>query len=163
MSESEAIKEFFGIIIDRNPNLEKLETLFGYGILNIQSENYMGMTLLHWACQMQNPIVAKFLLERGADVNAKSIIIEITPLFVTHLMIDGHETAKFLLERGADVNAKDKWGNTTLHWVSESDALKVAELLLERGADVRVINDDGKTPLEMAESDEMRNLIQQYL
>ena len=58
-----------------------------------------------------NPEIARFLIEKNADVNAKTIDGQ------TALMIaaeNGHRDVRFLIEKGADINAQDKRGWTAL-------------------------------------------------
>lgn len=66
-----------------------------------------GVTFLHQAANLQNPEFILFLLERGADINAKDDDNG-TPLSYAILNPDGpdYETAKLLIEKGADVNVK---------------------------------------------------------
>jgi ankyrin repeat protein len=52
---------------------------------------------------VENAEVAKLLLERGADVNARDLDDGKTAL----MLVKNTEVAKLLLERGADVNARD--------------------------------------------------------
>ena len=120
-----------------------------------------GLTALHLAAQYGHTEIAKLLLEYGADVDAKSPVINnMTPL---HLAVwRGHkrlhvkpmpelvqeygvyhllpEMPRFLLEHGADVNAKDSERNLTpLGWAQaehedETDRSEVVALLQEFGA-----------------------------
>ena len=54
--------------------------------------------------------IAKFLVEKGADVNAVNKNKH-TPLFLA-VFSDDFDLVKFLVEKGADVNAKNKEGKT---------------------------------------------------
>jgi ankyrin repeat protein len=61
--------------------------------------------------------VVKFLLEKGAEVNAKGTIGGTTALMVASQ--NGHaEVVKVLLEKGADVNVKDTTIGTTALWIA---------------------------------------------
>ncbi len=120
-----------------------------------------GLTALHLAAQYGRIEIAKLLLERGADVNAKSPIInDMTPLHLAvwrgHKKLDVKpmpelvqeygvyhllpEIPRLLLEHGADVNVRDSERNLTpLGWAQaehedETDRSEVAELLQEFGA-----------------------------
>jgi ankyrin repeat protein len=103
----------------------------------------------------------KYLIERGADVNAKEEYGN-TSLHWASLM-DCIEIVKLLLDRGADVGATDKDRWTPLHWASEYNCIEIAKLLLEKGADVNSENNGGWTPLDRAESDEMEALLKKYM
>ena len=72
-------------------------------------------------------------------------------------------TAKLLVDRGADVGAKDIWEKTPLHRASYWNRIEIAKLLIDRGADVEAKdNIDGRTPLDVAQSDEMKALLQKH-
>ena len=88
--------------------------------------------------------MAKFLISKGADVNATDESGE-TPL---HKGLKDVSIAKLYLEHGADVNAKNKYGDTPLHKIGGNIA--VAKLYLEHGADIEATNGDGRSPYDEA-------------
>src|SRR5208282_1549627 len=65
-----------------------------------------------------------------------------------------------LLSAGADVSGKDENGNTPLHWASHFNNLEAAELLIKSGAQRNARDNAGETPLDLAESAEMKRLLQ---
>lgn len=73
------------------------------------------------------------LLERGADVNAKTAY-GATPL--SYASDKGHvEVVRLLLERGADPNAKDTfYGATPISWAAGNKHAEIVRLLLKHGA-----------------------------
>jgi ankyrin repeat protein len=71
--------------------------------------------------------VARFLVENGADVNAKNNDDD-TPLHGAAL--NGYvDVARFLVENGADVNAKDKNGKTPIDIAREKGHNDIVKLL----------------------------------
>jgi ankyrin repeat protein len=103
----------------------------------------------------------KYLIERGADVNAKE---QYGNTSLHWASIENHiELAKFLIERGADVNAKRNDEETPLHEASWKNRIETAKLLIEKGADVEAKCNKGKTPFDWARSDEMKELLQKYM
>ncbi len=103
----------------------------------------------------------KYLIERGADVNAKEQYGN-TPLHWASIE-NRIELAKLLIERGADVNAKRNDEETPLHTASWKNRIETAKLLIEKGADLEAKCNKGKTPFDWARSDEMKELLQKYM
>ncbi len=77
-----------------------------------------------------NLVVARLLIKKGADVNAKNNDGE-TALMLASLN-GNFEAANLLIEKGADVNAKSNKGKTALEY-SFLDT-RMAELLRKAGA-----------------------------
>jgi hypothetical protein len=79
--------------------------------------------------------VARLLITKGADVNARDLSHGRTPLFGA--VADDRTIAitRLLIEKGADVNAKDRISWTPLHAACESGAQATVKFLLESGAD----------------------------
>lgn len=113
--------------------------------VNIYVPNDFKFTPLHW---VSDPNLAKMLIAKGADVNAKSIE-DITPLHWA--CEEGHrEMAKLLITNGADINKVDIHGFTPLHAACDEGHFKVAKLLIENKANINLINSDEFDPLRLA-------------
>ena len=115
---------------------------------------------LHLAAFNGDLEMVQVLLEYGVDVNCPNIYGSTPLLYVSQ---SGHRNApsiaRFLIERGADPNTRGSLGYTPLHEASVYGRTEIARLLIEHGANVEVKDDDGKTPLDVAQGDEMRNLL----
>src|SRR5258708_18479040 len=85
------------------------------------------------AVRKQDVPSVKALLDKGANVNAKSPY-GATPLFFAADR-GNMEIIKLLLDKGADVNVKDTfYGATALTWAAEKGRVEIIKLLLTRGA-----------------------------
>lgn len=80
------------------------------------------------ACRNGHTDVARFLLDRGADVNFRGFF---GGTGLHWAAINGHkETVEFLLANGADTSLEDdQFQSTPLGWALETDQKAIAELL----------------------------------
>lgn len=108
-----------------------------------------GRTPLHFAVQSENSKVPKFLLEHGAQVDARTKGGEWTPLHFAALTGD-MDLVQLLLGRGADINAKDNRNWTILHVAAMKDYDTMAQRLLDQGADPSIADIKGFTPYIIA-------------
>ncbi|AID46730.1 ankyrin repeat protein [Pigeonpox virus] len=89
-----------------------LHALIEKGV-SINARDKYGKTPLHYAASYCKDIdVIKLLLERGADVNAKSYVRNLTPLHSSYLK--SPRVLKLLLQHGADINSLDSYSLTPL-------------------------------------------------
>ena len=109
------------------------------------------MTPLHWAARAGAMACSRWLLDRGAEVDAVTRAGN-TPL---HLAADRGwpEAVWLLVGRGADMSAQDRKGRTPLHRAAYNGHVDVAEVLIVCGADTRIETRTGKTPLQVARLD----------
>jgi ankyrin repeat protein len=108
-----------------------------------------GHTLLIFAAEAINKITQncdflKFLIDRGANINAQTndIYGEETPL---HIVVRSKHSkvVKFLIERGANLNIQDSDGDTPVMWACRNKNLDIMSLLIESGAIVNLTNNSG--------------------
>lgn len=121
--------------------------------------------------------IAKYLIEKGADVNIWGTKYEYTALMEATkcsnrlLMSFGREhlnvyeckrddkkclkekystclkMVKYLVEKGADVNAKNKNGETALMIASSDGKLEIIKYLISKSADINATDKNGKNAL----------------
>ena len=135
-------------------DIEKVKQFLAAGT-DINTKDNSQQTPLHYAAKGQKEL-AKFLIEKGAAVNARGPQ-ELTPLFIA-TMEGKKEIVELLLTKGADVHAKDFVFTTALHFAARIGHEDVAELLITRSADVNAKMEDGRTPLLMAAIGEQKEI-----
>ncbi len=109
-----------------------------------------GWTALHLAAFFGQISAARVLIQRGADVNARSENhLANCPL---HAAAAGRHFAvcELLLGDGAEADAKQHGGFTALMAAAQHGDRGLAELLLKRGATRSPKSDEGKTAADIA-------------
>jgi uncharacterized protein len=110
-----------------------------------------GWTPLHLAAAFGGPESTEFLLNEGADPNARSKNpLDNNPLHACVAISHNTHCAKLLIDKGVDVNAIQHGGFTALHSAAFSGDLPMTRLLLDSGATLDPKTDDGQTALELA-------------
>ncbi len=110
-----------------------------------------GFTALHLAAFFGRPSVARLLLDRGADPNARATgPLRVQPLHSA--VAGGHEAvAAMLIEAGAEVNAAQDGGYTPLMGAAQNGLAATVALLLAEGADPDALNEDVLTAADLAD------------
>ncbi|XP_054289488.1 protein phosphatase 1 regulatory subunit 12B-like isoform X5 [Macrosteles quadrilineatus] len=101
------------------------------------------------------------LLEQGAVIDT----VNVDGLSALHqaCIDDNLDMVEFLVKHGADVNKGDNEGWTPLHATASCGFISIAKFLIEHGANVASVNNDGELPVDIAESDEMEDMLQQHI
>lgn len=150
----------------KNGHLDIVKFILATG-LNIETKNGDGETLLHHAAAVnitsidevgspaslaesrQKKKVVRYLVDRGADVNALGkggwnvVFVAISSGDI--------EEFKYYLSKGADVKLKNNKGATTLMM---TDNVEIAKILVEKGVDVNAASVTGLTALMLAKKPE---------
>lgn len=126
-------------------NLEGLKALVEKDPELVSAKDKDGRTPLHWACRGVHLEAVKFLVDKGADVNAEDSN-KVVPL---HSLAVRNSAAAIaiLVDNDADVDFKDYGGKTALHYAAMSNATDAVVILVKAGADLENIEDYGRTPL----------------
>ncbi len=119
-------QEIFDVI--SNGDLAKVKELVEKDPLLIKAKNSRQSTPLHVAVDVNNVPIARYLIDKGADLNAVNSN-RWAPLFYAK----EKEIAELLVEKGADINFEASNG-TAISWLLLYRRKVVAEYLLEKGA-----------------------------
>ncbi|RZC39913.1 Ankyrin repeat domain containing protein [Asbolus verrucosus] len=138
--------------IDRNGNcllyllipfgLELFKSLVEKGA-KIDIKNNCGKTLLHCAISGCFVDIAKYLIQKGADINIPNPENNSFKTLSSDLI-------QFLLDQNIRITYRDDSGSTLLHHVAEKGYSKLTEALVVRGEEINVVNSIGVTPLDLA-------------
>ena len=146
-------KAFF-FAVNRN-RLEVIGLLLDNGVdvlekFKHESELFNNSTILHHCMGIEVRMeTLQLLLDRGADINAKSSN-GYTPLVMAILTHNAH-AVKFLLSAGANIEERDSRSRTPLLKAVSLDANEeIIRLLVENGADVNARDERGSAPLHGA-------------
>ncbi|XP_033297789.1 protein phosphatase 1 regulatory subunit 12A isoform X2 [Bombus bifarius] len=101
------------------------------------------------------------LLQKGADINTGNV----DGLTALHqaCINDDLDMVEFLVEKGADINCGDNEGWTPLHATASCGFISIAKYLIEKGCNLAAVNYDGQLALDIAESVEMEDMLQQHI
>jgi len=120
-----------------------------------------------------NPKVAvvEYLVSQGADVNAdytQDGLFWSKPLYFAAAGNSNVDVLKYLIAHGADVNVAATldgyFCRTPLHAAaSENPNVEVLKCLIAQGADVYAKDDKGKTPLDVADTDEKKQILREAM
>ena len=111
--------------------------------------------------------LAKLLVERGADVNAESIMVDERPLYIA-IENKNSEMVEYLFKKGATLYDDEK--DSLLHaiiklWQNKNNALECLPLLkdlLDNGADINAENAHNQTPIAYCQNADIKNFLQEY-
>lgn len=140
-------------------DMETVEFLLKEHKVSISEHSFDGWTPLHLASFFGNYEMSKFLIEQGADVNARSLN-KLTNMPI-HAAVAGRKypLVQLLLENKADPNVQQQDGWTPLHQSVSNFDIQMTELLLNNGANVRISLENGRTPLDIAEEKEFEDIL----
>lgn len=114
--------------------------------LNATDQN--NYTSLHWACMRAHWDVAKYLIEKGADLNVVGGDGGTQINWAVHH--DNVDFIKLMVEKGAKLNNRNQWGMTELHTAIWRGNIRVVEYLLDQGSDPNIKTKEGWTAMHYA-------------
>jgi len=155
------------MLLARGDNVAAAKLLLDKGANPRARESQREQTALMWAAANNQGPMARLLVERGADVDAKTATDLMTPLVsgepraqprspggMTALMFASREgcleCVQAMIEKGARIDLADPEGVTPLIWAIWNTRFDVAKYLIEHGANVNRWDWWGRTPLYLA-------------
>ena len=142
----------------REGDLETIRTLVTAHAELVSATDDSDRTPLHLAASYGRQEVAAFLLDSGADIDAREEDGE-TPLHYAAWR-SGLEAGQLLVARGADIEIRNNWGRTPLLIVArETGDIGMAGVLLRAGAEVNLRDEGGESPLDLAAWRGFRDLV----
>ncbi|HOD27950.1 MAG TPA: ankyrin repeat domain-containing protein [Syntrophales bacterium] len=136
-------------------NIDMINALLAKGA-DLDARTNDGKTALFLCAREGNTVMAKYLMDKGADVNVKLSTTDgydgYTPLLYAAIYDRGRNPVMMaLIEKGADVNVQGRFrGYTAVIYTAWKGNIEILKVLLERGADVNAKTKDGETALMYA-------------
>ena len=109
-----------------------------------------GFTPLQLACYFGREEVALWLMEHGADVDARAQNSQQIQAIHAAAANGNITLLRALLAQGVDVNARQQQGFTPLHTAADRGDVAMAQLFLSHGADLHAVDSAGRTALDLA-------------
>ena len=133
--------------IARKGTLEQIKKVVTENPKAINLINKDGFSPLILACYRGNNEVARFLIDKGCNINQKSSMG--TPLMAA--VVKGNvEMINILLDKKADINGTDENGVTALIYAVQFANKEAVKILVQNNADKLKIDKQGKTAFEYA-------------
>ena len=139
------------------PNLNLVGDLILIGA-NVDWQNNDGWTALHVCAYKNRPEILRMLIDAGADVNIQDND-GWTALHVCAYK-NRPEILRMLIDAGADLNMQDNRGRTPLQYCVDWNHSRIAKMLIDAGADKTIPNNNGTLPYELADTQELKELLQ---
>lgn len=148
-------------------DIETVQELLDGGV-GIETADANEMTALHHAAKHAREWVIKFLVDRGADVNASDltggfsplhwVIINSSPQMSSTNHVD--ESVIALARGGCNMNAKDFNLATPLHIAAQKGNKSTIDTLVRLGSSPHSVDITGRNCLQVAKSDEVREIME---
>ena len=125
---------------------------------NIDAQDKKGYTALILTIAAEEPDVANVLIEKGANLNLQSI--SGNTALIQAVSKGDIDIVNMLIEKGANLDMQYGNGDTALIWASVKGYADIVEMLVEKGANKTIRNKAGKTAMDLAASDDIRELLE---
>jgi uncharacterized protein len=126
-------------------DLAKVQQLIASGA-DLNAKDKDNTTALIWAIQKKHMDIARFLIDKGADVSVQGTSIAL----ITAARYGYTELVTLLLEKGVDINSLNEAHCSALMIASYMGEPETAKILIDKGAKLDITNMTGVTALMMA-------------
>lgn len=130
--------------------IRKIINFYNGDLSEINGINKTKISPLEHACELNNMIVVKILIENGADVNFKGKTKLQSNALICAIENNNYNLCKYLLDNGTDVNFG--FPRKPINVASTIADVDILNLLIDNRADVNLIDESEKTPLMIASS-----------
>jgi ankyrin repeat protein len=138
------------------------ELLFKRGFPALACRDGLGRTPLFTSVLKGCIETCRYLLDScgcASEIDVGCVATGTTPLLKA-VQLKDVEIAKILVDRGADANIRNKMGISPFHLAVSLDQIDIVRsMLITRSDLVRVLTRDGVFPLDLAKSEEMREIL----
>jgi len=145
-------------------DINQVKTLLSQGVdINVKDDG--GLTPLHHAIKEGHMELARFLIDHGADLEAKERKWDYTPLLYA-VQFGNTEIVEVLVNKGVDVNYTPKMDYSPLInviWGKDECRYNMAKLLVDHGASFDVKAQDGWTAFAYAAWDGCDDVIELFV
>jgi ankyrin repeat protein len=128
----------------KNNDLKKVKMLIKNDVSLVNSKDEAGNTPLHHAARIGSDAIIKFLLSRGADINAQNTQLY-TPLLEA-IQNRNENSSVLLIEKEADLAKTNIFEQTPLHKAASLNQKRTGELLISKGASIDPADRWRRTP-----------------
>lgn len=116
---------------------------------DLQKADSWGCRPFYWACSEGDIYVVQRLLQAGAEVNARSLELNVSALWIA--ASHGHaEIVGYLLDHHAEIDVQDHHRGTPFYAAVESGHTSIVRQLIERGANINLTGGLHCRPLNAA-------------
>ncbi len=153
--------------IVRNDNAALLECVYPLYQQTLAKRNLKeagSFSLLHLAAGNNGSKCLKYLLDCGFEYSNQicNEYDQATPLHFA-ILSNNYDNAKLLLKHQANPNAKDSSQNTPMHFAVAAKNLSMVRMLDEYGANATYKNIDGICAIDVAITEDMRDIKLHFL
>ena len=136
----------------KSGSVEGIQAYLATPGVDINDRPEIGKALLDYAAEQNQLVIATYLLDHGAKVEAASATGLNKSITALHraAYFDAIDVLDLLVARGAVIDARQENGPTPLVYAASNGSLRTAAALIKHGADVSAKFSHGQTPISEA-------------